>query len=139
MRLALIEAVDAASALEDDAKVEELVGLVRQAFRLGAQPSVDAHILRWRARLAEHRGQLDDSEKQFRLAIDAFTGLQRPFWVAVTRLELAEMLIRKGRTSPVEELLSQARSTFAELGASPWLDRAQRARRPEMAASAVPA
>ena len=133
MRLALIQAVDAAFALEDDAKVEELVGLVRQTFRPGAQPSVDAHILRWTARLAEHRGQVEDSEKQLRVAIDAFTGLQRPFWVAVSRLELAEMLIRNGRAGIAEELLSQARSTFAELGASPWLARAQRARQPEMA------
>ncbi len=130
MRLALIQAVDAAFALDDDAKVEELVGLVHQAFRPGAQPSVDAHVLRWRARLAEHHGQLDDSEKQFGLAIDAFTALQRPFWLAVTRLELAETLMRNRRTSSVEELLSQARSTFAELGASPWLDRAQGARQP---------
>ncbi len=52
MRLALIEAVEAAFALGDVAKVVELIALVRENFRAGRQPSMDAQILRWEARMA---------------------------------------------------------------------------------------
>ena len=140
MRMALIEAVEAAFALGSEAKVEELIGLVHQSQGHRVAPSVDALIHRWTARLLEHRHDLEGAEGEFRLAIDAFAGLGRPFWLAVSRLELAELLLHGGRTEPAEELLGLARATFAELGAPPWLDRTDRARQPEMArSSSLPA
>src|SRR6202035_3318272 len=59
MRLALIEAVEAAFLLGQDSKVVELLQLVRDNFRLGRQPGVDAHILRWEARIAAERKDIE--------------------------------------------------------------------------------
>jgi hypothetical protein len=56
-------------------------------------------------------------------AIDAFTSLARPFWLAVTRLELGEWLATHGRAAEATEQLTQARTTFDALGAAPWLER----------------
>ena len=124
MRLALIEAVEAAFSLGNIPKVVELIALVRDNFRPGRQPSMDAQIHRWEARMA---AELNDDEQvpaQFAAAIDGFANLQRPFWLAVTRLELAEWLLARGRDSEAQEHLAQARATFAELRAAPWMERA---------------
>jgi hypothetical protein len=56
-------------------------------------------------------------------AIDAFTALARPFWLAVTRLELGEWLATHGRAAEATEQLTEARTTFDALGAAPWLKR----------------
>ena len=50
-----------------------------------------------------------------------------PFWVAVTRLEQAEWLIRQGRSADGDDLLALASATFAELHAVPWHRRATEA------------
>jgi len=122
-RRALIQAVDAAFALGRADKVAELIDLVRQHHRPGRQPGVDAHILRWQGRLAE--GVDDDATiiGSYTRAIDAFTSLTRPFWLAVTCLELGEWLATHGRAAEATEQLSQARTTFDALGAAPWLKR----------------
>ena len=65
MRAALIEAVEAAFALGQAAKVVELMQLVREHFRPGRQPSVDAHILRWEARLTAALGDYDRAVPKF--------------------------------------------------------------------------
>jgi hypothetical protein len=46
-----------------------------------------------------------------------------PFYVAVTRLERAERLIAQGRADEARPLLDQARETFEELRAGPWVER----------------
>jgi len=131
--LALIESVDAAFALGRDANVVELIEVVREHYRPGRQPSLDAHILRWEARLAGGRSDLEVACQKFQAASEAFAGLSRPFWVAETRLEFAETLITQARELEARELLAQARATFAELGAQPWLERADAAMRVAMA------
>jgi len=47
--------------------------------------------------------------------------------VAVTRLEFAEALVAVDRDTDARELLTQAQTTFAELRATPWLERADAA------------
>ncbi len=123
MRLALIEAVEAALALGDVAKVVEMIGLVRANFRPGRQPSMDAQILRWEARLAAGRNDAEEAAAKFRAAINAFTTLERPFWLAVSRLELAEWLHSQGEHAEAQQQLSQARATFIALRATPWIER----------------
>jgi class 3 adenylate cyclase/tetratricopeptide (TPR) repeat protein len=123
MRAALIEAVEAAFALGQAAKVVELMQLVREHFRPGRQPSVDAHMLRWEARLAAALGDYERAVPKFTAAIDAFTRLQRPFWLAVTRCEFGECLIAQGRETEARDQLSQARSRFEQLRATPWVQR----------------
>ncbi len=125
MRLALIEAVDAAFHLGQPSKVVELIDLVREEFRPGRQPSMDAHILRWEARLAADRGEGDAATSNFAAAIEAFERLQRPFWLAVVRCEFAEFLVARGRAADAQDPLARARSTFEQLGADPWLQRAK--------------
>jgi hypothetical protein len=125
MRSALIEAVEAAFRLGQVSKVDELLQLVRDNFRPGRQPSVDAHILRWEARIAAQRNDHEEARSKFGAAIEAFTRLGRPFWIAVTRCELGESLIAQGREQEADELLNSARATFEQLGATPWLQRAR--------------
>ena len=127
MRLALIEAVEAGFQLGHVSKVDELLRLVRDHFRPGRQPSVDAHILRWEARIAAKRNDNEAAARKFTAAIDAFTKLQRPFWVAVTRCEFAECLVAQGRDGDAQELVASARTTFEQLGAIPWVHRARAA------------
>jgi predicted ATPase/class 3 adenylate cyclase len=124
----LIEAAVAAVALQRDDRVEDLIGLVREHYRPGRQPSIDAHILRWQASLAAHRGNEAEAVAAFSDAIQAFTSLRRPFWTAVTRLEHGEWLAAQGRVAEAEDMLAPAAATFADLGAVPWLERANSAR-----------
>ena len=123
LRGALIEAVDAAFGLHRDAKVVELITLVRDYVPAGRHPSIDAHILRWEGRLAAGRGDTDEAGAKFRAAIEAFRARTKPFWIAVTQLEFAETLLADDRGIDARELLAQARVTFAELGATPGLKR----------------
>jgi hypothetical protein len=55
--------------------------------------------------------------------------LSRPFWLAVTRLEYAESLIEQGRDAEAHELLAPALTTFEQLRAAPWVERADAAAR----------
>jgi hypothetical protein len=118
----LIEAVNAALTLNRDETVEELIDLVRRHYRPGRQRAIDAHIHRWRATLASHRGA-GEVVGEFEAAMEAFTTLSRPFWLAVTQLEFAEWLMRQERDGDAAELLIQSRSGFARLGATPWIER----------------
>lgn len=139
MRLALIEAVEAAFSLGDVAKVVELIGLVREHFRPGRQPSMDAQISRWEARMAAELNDNEAGAVNFTAAIDGFAALRRPFWLAVTRLELAEWLRAQGRDAEAQEPLTQARATFAELRAEPWVKRASSGALAARESTALPA
>ena len=50
------------------------------------------------------------------------------FYLAVTQLEQAEWLAEQGRADEAEPLLAEARETFEQLGATPWLARSGGAR-----------
>jgi predicted ATPase/class 3 adenylate cyclase len=119
----LIEAVVAAFALQRDDRVEDLIRLVRGHYRSGRQLSIDAQILRWQASLAARRGNEAEAAANVKSAIEAFTMLNRPFWTAVTRLELGEWLVNQGRVTEARAPLGEARATFAELRATPWIAR----------------
>jgi class 3 adenylate cyclase/tetratricopeptide (TPR) repeat protein len=127
MRSALIEAVEAAFQLGQVSKVVELLQLVRDNFRFGRQPAIDAHIHRWEARIAAQRKDSDGAGAGFAAAIDAFGKLQRPFWLAVTRCELGEWLVTQGRDAEANEQLAQAGATFEQLRATPWVRRVRAA------------
>lgn len=63
----------------------------------------------------------------------------RSGWLAVTRLELAEWLLAQGRDAEAREPLAQARATFEELRAAPWVNRAAHGAVATMASAALPA
>ncbi len=123
LRAAMINAVDAAFALGTDDKVLELIALVRERIYVPRNPSLEAHILRWEARLAAGRGEDIDAETKFGAAIDRFVELNRPFWVAVTQLEFASAIVGQDRDAEAAVLLGEAHASFAELRAVPWLER----------------
>jgi len=54
-----------------------------------------------------------------------FRDLGLRFWLAVSLLEHAEALTADGRGQEAEPLLHEAREILTELGARPWLDRAE--------------
>ena len=123
IRGSLIEAVDAAFALRRDDKVMELIALVRGRVHGSWSPSLEAHILRWEARVAAGRGDVADADTRFAAAIARFVALSRPFWAAVTRLEYATALGAQDRDSDAEALIGLARAAFADLRALPWVQR----------------
>jgi class 3 adenylate cyclase/tetratricopeptide (TPR) repeat protein len=127
VRLALIEALEAAFALQRYEKVVGLIDSVRAAVPPGSHVSLDLQVARFEARIDAARGDHDGADTKFRAAIDGFLELRRPFWVAVTRLELAESLLAQQHEPEANHLLTLARATFDELRARPWLERADAA------------
>jgi tetratricopeptide (TPR) repeat protein len=123
LRSALIEAVEAAFSLGQTSEVAALLRLLRDNVRPGRQPSVDAHVLRWEARMAAERDDTEQAGRKFTAAIDGFARLQRPFWLAATRCELGEYLVAQGRDAEAQEPLGLARATFEQLRATPWVER----------------
>ena len=62
----------------------------------------------------------------FLAAAGIFEEIERPFELAVVRLEHAEWLVANGRSAEAEPLLDEARAIFERLRATPWLERIDR-------------
>ncbi len=105
----VVEAVEAALALGETAKVEELLALVDAVPPGTRPPYLDAQTRRFRARL-------DADPSGFPSAAAAFRELGLPFWLGVTLLEHGEL-------TGDSELLDEAREIFEGLRATPWLER----------------
>jgi predicted ATPase/class 3 adenylate cyclase len=121
----LAEALEAAFALNDLTKVEELLGEI-EALRPGElSPYVQAQGARFGARLAAARDDRERVELGYAAAAERFRALSMPFLLAITLLEHGEWLVGQGRAEDAESLLSEARGIFEQLRASPWLERLQ--------------
>jgi class 3 adenylate cyclase/tetratricopeptide (TPR) repeat protein len=129
---ALVEAATAAFALDDLERVEALLGTAEDLPLIQQRPSLDAQAARIGAVLAAHRGR--PADEGFELATARFRELEMPFWVAVTLLEHAEVLVRTGRAGETEPLLAEADGIFEQLRAEPWLKRTRLARALEVGA-----
>jgi class 3 adenylate cyclase/tetratricopeptide (TPR) repeat protein len=115
-----MRALEAALALRDRAKAEELLGIVEeQPAGLGA-PWLNATAQRFRARLA---GDDPGADRYFTAAASQLRALELPFYLAVVQLEHGEWLTARGRPDDAQPLLAEARDTFERLRAQPWLDR----------------
>jgi tetratricopeptide (TPR) repeat protein len=126
VKLALIEAVEAAFALDDLDRVSELVG-EWPPHSSDRTPFVDACCEQFGARLAARSGAPDAVEPALRRATAIFRELERPFYVAVALLEHGEWLVHQGRVNDAQPLLAGAEDTFQKLKARPWLDRCRSA------------
>jgi tetratricopeptide (TPR) repeat protein len=120
---AFVAGIEAAFALDDLDAVEELLGMI-EAYPPGKQPQfLQAHAMRFRARLADRCGDAVDVGALFKGASGLFREIAVPFYMAVTLLEHGEWLAREGRAGEAGPLLDEARAVFERLRAKPWLDR----------------
>jgi class 3 adenylate cyclase/tetratricopeptide (TPR) repeat protein len=127
VREAIVVALDAALALDDLARVDELLADL-DALPPGDSPVfLTAHRTRFAARLAVRREDLAGAEQLFARATQLFRDLAYPFPLAMTLLEHAESLLVGGLRVDAAPLLAEAESLFARLDAKPWLERTARA------------
>jgi tetratricopeptide (TPR) repeat protein len=122
----LVVSVEAAFALRDLAKVEELLEIIRSLPPGRHTPFLEAHALRFGARLNALRDVPKAVEPSFKGAAGLFREMAFPFWMAVVLLEHGEWLTAQGRRGESEPLLDEAREIFERLGARPWLERIDR-------------
>jgi predicted ATPase len=135
-RWVAIETIEAAFATGDHRMAHREMETVTRRLSPAVSPILHAHIQRFRARLAalEHRD--GDVVSNAQAAIDAFQQRQMTFWLAVTRLELGEWMAQSGNSETRDKLLADARSTFVNLGAAPWIERVDAATQGGSATSA---
>jgi class 3 adenylate cyclase/tetratricopeptide (TPR) repeat protein len=112
---AIVDALEAALGLGDDAHADQLFAFVDAIPPAKRSTYLGAHVQRIRARLAQDEGGFDAAGSRFR-------ELGSPFPLAVTLLDRAEAL-------GDEEARAEAVEIFERLRATPWLERASSARR----------
>jgi tetratricopeptide (TPR) repeat protein len=133
---ALVEGIEAAFELGDLTRAEALLGIPESLERGMVTPFLRAHAWRFRARLDAARERHEGVDERFRQATDLLREFGFAFYVAVAQLEHAEWLVAQGRGQEAAPLLAEARATFEELRARPWLERAAAMAPPALAASA---
>ena len=106
----LVDAVEAALALGDSARAEELLALVEDLPPGQRPPYLDAHAKRIRSRMSADAAGFEAAARLFRER-------SIPFWVGVTSLEHAEL-------TGSDESRAEALEIFERLGARPWIERA---------------
>ena len=112
-KLAVVEATEAALALENRVEAERLVASI-EAVPLGLRsPYLSAQSLRFRGRLATSS---DVAVARYEDAARGFRELGVVFWLAVTLLEHGEL-------TDDASILDEAREIFEGLRAAPWLER----------------
>jgi tetratricopeptide (TPR) repeat protein len=122
----LTAGLDAALALSDVAKVDELLAIVEELPPGDLTPDLRGVGARFGARRAALKEDAETASAGFVAAADIYRGIERPFEVAVVRLEHAEWLAASGRVADAEPLLDEAREIFERLSAMPWLERLDR-------------
>jgi class 3 adenylate cyclase/predicted ATPase/ribosomal protein L40E len=132
VKRAIAVGVEEALALGDADKAAQLLGIVEQASKGQVTPWLRAQAARLGARLGGLRGAASDEDLDARFtdAEDGFRRLSTVFDLAITLLEHAEWRAGAGRVAEAEPLLEEAAAIFEELGARPWLVRANRLRTP---------
>ncbi|MBD0329336.1 MAG: AAA family ATPase [Thermoleophilia bacterium] len=137
VKLALVTAMEAARALRDDAKLDELLATVEALPPGQLTPFLRAVGARFNAHRSAAGGDADTADAAFAAAAQIFGEIESPFEVAVVRLEHAEWLASEGRDEEAARLLDEAEEIFERLRAAPWLERTAavrgRQRAPEVA------
>jgi class 3 adenylate cyclase/predicted ATPase len=122
-RTCLVEALEAALDLNDQAKADELLALADTLQPGQLTPSLQAQRHRFHARLDTHRGNHNHADHNYQQAETIFARNALTFHHAVTQLEHAEWLTGQGRPDAAQPLLATARETFEQLETKPWLER----------------
>ena len=111
---------------DDVSRAEELLAIVNTLPPGGSPLFLQAHSLRFRARLAGRSMKPEEADRLFARAGGLFRELAIPFYLAVTLLEQGEWLLTQDRGDEAQPLLAEAHATFERLEATPWLERAAR-------------
>src|SRR4029077_7121647 len=122
-RWAFTESVESAFAVGDLQAVRRQLASAAARRSVTGTQIMQVHAIRFHARLDALEGRYAEVQRTLLAAIAMFQQRQMPFWVAVTRLELGEWMVQRGRRDEAEGLLSDARGSFVELAASPWIER----------------
>jgi hypothetical protein len=120
VKQSFLHALEAAFALGEVAKAEEVLAIVEQTPAGLRPPFLAAVSRRFRALLA---GDRPEADAHYAAAVNQLRKLDLPFHAAVATLEYGEWLAARGRSDEAEALLTEARATFEELGATVWLQR----------------
>jgi hypothetical protein len=118
LKLCYVEALTAAHALRDEDALRAVLARIEEIPRGMLPPTLSAHAMRFRARLGE------EPEQRFRNAAALLREYQLAPEAALVQLDHAEWLVEEGRTEESAALLAEVREVFAQLGATPWLERA---------------
>jgi ATP/maltotriose-dependent transcriptional regulator MalT len=105
------------------ARAQELLAIPESLDPGQLTPIPRAGSLRVRARLDAVRGVYDGGDERFTAAARICREFDVPFERAITELQHAEWLVEQGRRDEAEPLLDEARQTFEQLRATPWLQR----------------
>jgi tetratricopeptide (TPR) repeat protein len=116
----VVDALEAALALGEIAKADELFAFADHIPPAGQSPFLEVNVQRLRARTAGDAAGLESATRRFR-------ELEAPFWIAVTLLELAEL-------TGDEASRAEALEIFEGLRAQPWIERASAVQRAEVVA-----
>jgi class 3 adenylate cyclase/tetratricopeptide (TPR) repeat protein len=123
VREGLIQGLEAAFALGDLGKVEELLAILEGARPSEIPPILRGEGARFRSRLAWVTGDQEHVEPGFKTAAGMFREVGVPLRLAIVLLEHGEWLVQQGRATDAEPLLREAREIFERLKAKPWLER----------------
>jgi class 3 adenylate cyclase/tetratricopeptide (TPR) repeat protein len=136
LKPALEYALEAASALGESVKLDELLGLIEALPPGHTSPALRALASRFGAHRAALRGE-PGVEEGFAAAAAIYRELGWPFETALVELEHGEWLVTQGRAGESEPLLAAAGEIFERLQAAPWIERARRVGSAETASTAV--
>jgi predicted ATPase/class 3 adenylate cyclase len=127
IKACLVGAIEAALAIPDLEKAEGLLTTTESLDPGELTPFLHANTARLRARLDAARGDHERVEDRFRSAANLFREFGLVFHVAVTQVEHAAWLASHQRADEADPLLAEARRTFEQLKATPWLERTAQA------------
>ncbi|MFL5824198.1 MAG: adenylate/guanylate cyclase domain-containing protein [Solirubrobacteraceae bacterium] len=109
-------ASEAAIRLSDDVAVQDLIELVSRRPPASMTPLLRAGRARLQAEAAHRRGEAESARRHEDEALELLRSLgAHPL--------LARTLLERARRRPEPEALAEARSIYAELGATRWLER----------------
>jgi tetratricopeptide (TPR) repeat protein len=117
--------VEAALALQRHDEVRRLIALIEDQPRGRVPPFLRAHVARARGLVALAEGRGEEAEEQLLAALAAFEAIDRPYWLARTRTDLAAWLLDDGRVQEASAQLEDALRVLETLGARPALERAR--------------
>jgi hypothetical protein len=119
-----VHLLDACLEAGDLTKADEVMALVRGFGSGQVTPYQRVQYRRFDALIDAARG--GDPTAALRETIRELGELEMPFWKAVVSTELAEWLLAKGRDAEAAPYVADARATFEQLRATPWLERLDR-------------